>query len=140
MNGVTIKQLKKIEDHRGFLYEIYRCDDDNHINQMAYMSYTKEGISRGPHEHNEQIDFFVFIGPGDFEFHVWNKSGEHEILTVGESNPVSIRVKPCIIHGYKAISHGGAWSVNLPDSLYGGWMREKNVDEIRHEGSDIYKL
>ena len=40
---------------------------------MAYVSVTKPGVIRGPHEHVNQTDMFVFVGPGEFELHLWDR-------------------------------------------------------------------
>ena len=43
---------------------------------MAYISQTLPGIVRGPHEHNDQTDYFAFIGPSDFELTLWDARAE----------------------------------------------------------------
>ena len=64
INGVEVRKLKIYHDTRGWLTEIYRQDETNYRPVMAYLSETKPGVVRGPHEHKNQSDFFVFLAPG----------------------------------------------------------------------------
>lgn len=137
--GVTIKPLTKYTDDRGWLAEAYRRDEVDFLPQMSYLSYTKFGVRRGPHEHRLQSDYFVFAGPGDFKLYLWDNRpdfasfGEHLELEVGENNPVVVIVPPGVVHGYKCISQSGAFSINLPDKLYRGEKKTEEIDEVRHE-------
>lgn len=139
IKDVLIKNLKKYEDHRGWLSEVYRCDEDNYQPQMAYVSVTKPGVVRGPHEHVCQSDCFVFLGPGNFELYLWDRrensetKGEHIKISVGEDNPTMVIVPPGVVHGYKCIGDKEAYSLNLPDKLYKGEGKKEEVDEIRWE-------
>ena len=66
IKGVKIKNLTSFEDKRGWLKEIYRSDESSIAPEMCYVSHTNFNEIRGPHEHYEQSDFFVFVsGPGD---------------------------------------------------------------------------
>ena len=136
---VIIKNIKKNEDERGWLAEIYRSDEIDFVPVMNYLSFTKNGIIRGPHEHKYQSDYFVFVGPGDFELNLWDRrdnsgtNGQYLKLTVGESNPCLVIVPPGVVHGYKCVSNNGAFSINLPDKLYKGKNKAEEIDEIRWE-------
>jgi len=147
ITGVVLKKLGVFEDARGWLSEIYRKDEDKHIlPAMGYVSYTRFGEVRGPHEHVNQSDFFVFVGPGDFELHLWDNRknsktfGEYVKMRVGESNKCSVLVPLGVVHGYKSVTKPGSFSVNLPDRLYAGEGRKENVDEIRHESDKNSKF
>lgn len=139
IEGVIIKQLNKFEDDRGWLTEIYRGDELNYNPIMSYVSSTKPGIVRGPHEHTKQSDCFVFIGPGDFELHLWDNreksktNGQYLKISAGENNPTMVIVPPGVVHGYKNISGKDAWCINLPDKLYKGKKKQEEVDEKRWE-------
>jgi len=139
ITGVILKILQKFTDERGWLTEAYRQDQDNYQPLMSYISYTKNGIVRGPHEHVDQSDLFVFAGPGDFELHLWDRrensatKGEYQKIVVGESNPCTVIVPPGVVHGYKCISAAGSWSINLPNKLYKGLNKTEEIDEIRWE-------
>ena len=139
IEGVIIKKLEKFTDERGWLSEIFRNDEMKYQPVMAYVSVTKPGVVRGPHEHKLQSDFFVFPGPGIFKLYLWdNRQGselfrQEEILEVGESNPVAVLVPPGVVHGYKCVSTEPAYSINFPDKLYKGENKKEEVDEIRWE-------
>lgn len=131
---VKIKKLNKINDNRGWLMECLRKDEDKFNPAMIYTSFTKAGEIRGPHEHKKQTDYFIFAGPGNAEFFIWEKQFEYvqnNSFLVGEDNPVAIIVPPGVVHGYKAITD--TYIINLPDKLYKGFHKKKEVDEIRWE-------
>lgn len=141
MSGVVIQRLARHPDHRGWLIELFRCDelaDDNHP-QMAYVSETQPGVVRGPHEHREQSDCFAFFGPGEFELHLWDARrnsatlGLHERFLVGESRPRSVIIPPGVVHAYKNIGDNPGWVFNAPNRLYAGRGRCEPVDEVRYE-------
>ena len=109
---------------------------------MSYVSCTKPGISRGPHEHMEQTDVFTFIGPGDFEVHLWDNRTESPtymnkmVVIAGEQNNITVVVPPRIVHGYENISDRDAMVLNYPDKLFKGQDKKEKVDEIRHEDQE----
>jgi len=145
IKGVVIEKLIKFSDERGFLVETFRIDNlpDNLQPVMSYVSYTKPGITRGPHEHNRQTDIFCFIGPGNFKVKLWDNRKESDnygnCLEVigGKDNPIRVIVPPGVVHGYKNISEGvDGMVLNYPDKLYRGWDKKEEVDEIRHEDKE----
>ncbi|MFA5155619.1 MAG: dTDP-4-dehydrorhamnose 3,5-epimerase family protein [Patescibacteria group bacterium] len=139
MQGVIIKKLDKYTDERGWLTEIFRRDELAFTPAMSYVSLTKPGVIRGPHEHVSQSDCFVFLGPGTFRLYLWDRredsptKGEALELEVGENNPTLVIVPPGVVHGYKCISEIPALSINLPDALYKGEGKKEAIDEIRWE-------
>ncbi|MCX6796445.1 MAG: dTDP-4-dehydrorhamnose 3,5-epimerase family protein [Candidatus Falkowbacteria bacterium] len=139
IKDVVIKKIKKIEDERGWLAEVFRNDEKNYQPIMSYVSFTKAGVIRGPHEHQHQSDYFIFIGPGNFELHLWDSrpgsetEGEYVKMVVGEEEPVAVIVPPGVVHGYKCFSENGAYTFNLPDKLYQGKNKAEEADEIRWE-------
>jgi dTDP-4-dehydrorhamnose 3,5-epimerase len=139
MLGVIVKKINKYEDPRGWLAEFYREDEINYRPAMAYVSLTKPGIVRGPHEHREQADYFVFLGPGDFVIHLWDgrenspTKGEYQKFEVGANNPSLVIVPSGVVHGYKCVSSEGGLCINLADKLYKGENKKEEVDEIRWE-------
>ena len=139
MDGVRIRPLQRFEDTRGWLTELYRCDESNHQAAMCYVSSTYPGVARGPHEHTYQTDFFVFVGPGTFRVYLWDTRKEsptylHSMrFDAGENKPLTVLVPPRVVHAYKCISSEQGTVINLPDRLYRGFGRSEDVDEIRHE-------
>jgi dTDP-4-dehydrorhamnose 3,5-epimerase len=140
IKDVVVKELKKYEDERGWLCEIFREDElNNYQVPMSYISETKPNVIRGPHEHQEQSDLFVFIGPGKFKLYLWDNRKDSETyqetmeVEGGEDNLISVIVPPGVVHGYKCISDTPAWCINLPNKLYKGKDKTEEIDEIRWE-------
>lgn len=139
IKDVVVKKLNKYTDERGWLSEIWREDEDKYNPTMGYVSVTKPGVIRGPHEHKFQFDCFVFLGPGSFELFLWdrredsNTNGEHTKIEVGGDNPTMVIVPPGVVHGYKAVGELDAYCINLPDKLYKGTDKKEEIDEIRWE-------
>lgn len=139
IEGVIIKSLKKYSDNRGYLTEIWRQDELDHEAKMSYLSLTLPGVVRGPHEHRYQADCFIFVGPGEFDLHLWDRRENsstfknYEKIRAGESEPLLVVVPPGVVHGYKCVSSEAALSINLPDKLYKGEGKKEEVDEIRWE-------
>ncbi len=139
--GVVFRPLKRFDDHRGWLMELFRNDEvpPGHEPEMAYFSMTMPGVSRGPHEHVDQSDLFGFFGPGDFKLYLWDARvdsetyGQRFICVVGQSNPQSVIVPPGVVHAYKNISLHPSVVFNAPNRLYAGDGKREPVDEIRHE-------
>ncbi len=145
IKGVIIEKLNKFYDERGFLAETFRIDNlPKEIRpMMSYISYTKPGITRGPHEHKKQTDIFCFIGPGNFRIKLWDNRKESKTFgnyvdaIGGEDNPIRVIVPPGVVHGYKNIyKEADGMVINYPDKLYRGWYRKEEVDEIRHEDKE----
>lgn len=145
INKVDIIKLEKFVDERGFLIETYRIDTlpAGIKPVMSYVSYTKPGISRGPHEHMNQTDVFTFIGPGSFEIQLWDNRKESKtygnkmVVCAGEDNPITLIVPPGIVHGYKNVSEEKEGMViNFPDRLFKGPGKKEPVDEVRHEDKE----
>ncbi|HZI49646.1 MAG TPA: hypothetical protein VFD75_17745, partial [Pyrinomonadaceae bacterium] len=53
VRDVIIRPLNRYDDSRGWLMELFRSDDlpAEFLPVMAYISSTRPGITRGPHEH-----------------------------------------------------------------------------------------
>ena len=63
IDGCLITPLKKFADARGWLIEFFRQDElPSALHPvMGYLSMTHPGVARGPHEHRDQTDLFVFF-------------------------------------------------------------------------------
>jgi dTDP-4-dehydrorhamnose 3,5-epimerase len=136
--GVIVKTLTAFTDARGWLMELYRDDELPGAFEpaMSYLSMTHPGIARGPHEHREQTDGFVFMS-GSYKLYLWDNRPGHEarqmVMEVGEANPVLVTIPPGVVHAYRNVGESDAFVINLPDRLYKGWDKKEEVDEIRHE-------
>ncbi len=144
IEGVVVKPLRKHSDRRGWLMELFREDEISRefYPAMGYVSETAPGVTRGPHEHRGQADFFCFAGPSTFRIYMWDTRkesktfGNRNSIEAGESTPQCIIVPAGVVHAYKNIGHQAGWVLNFPNRLYGGKNRNEAVDEIRHEDID----
>lgn len=136
MEGVVIKELNVFTDERGWLTELFRNDETDFRPVMSYVSLTKPGISRGPHEHMDQSDFFCFLG--NFRLYLWDNRkgsvsfGEKFVLDTG-GKPVTAIVPPGVVHAYKNMGPAEGLVLNLPDRLFRGQGKKDPVDEVRYE-------
>lgn len=143
IHDCPISPLTKYHDERGWLAEFFRHDelDEQAYPAMGYISLTKPGVARGPHEHHDQSDLFVFFS-GTFRLYLWDARpqspsfGVRQVVDLGVDNPASAVVPPGVIHAYRNIADAGALIVNCPNRLYAGWGKKEAVDEIRHEDRD----
>ena len=148
IEGVEVTPLAYHHDARGWLTEIYRADEMRLQPVMAYVSQTHPGVARGPHEHREQADVFVFMGPSNFRVYLWDNRphspthGRHMRFEVGEDFPARVVVPAGVVHAYKNIGTRAGLVINCPDRLYAGAGRREPVDEIRWEDdpSGRYRL
>ena len=134
LEDVIITRLSKYLDSRGWLTEAWRADELAAAwhPAMGYVSSTQPGVTRGPHEHVEQADLFVFIS-GQLNLYLWDKAGATMQVAVGADYPASVLVPPGIIHAYQNVGLVDAIVLNFPNRLYRGRGRAEVVDEIRHE-------
>ncbi|HZM17238.1 MAG TPA: dTDP-4-dehydrorhamnose 3,5-epimerase family protein [Candidatus Krumholzibacteria bacterium] len=137
--GVEVTPLGFHQDRRGWLAEIYRNDEISVRPVMAYVSQTHPGVARGPHEHRDQADVFVFMGPSDFRIYLWDRRpaspthGQRMRFEAGESQPARVVVPAGVVHAYKNVGTKEGLVINCPDRLYAGPGRREPVDEIRWE-------
>ncbi len=140
IEGCIITPLKQYNDARGWLAEFFRQDelDEALYPVMGYVSTTRPGIARGPHEHVAQTDLFLFFS-GLFTLYMWDARrpsptyAHRMVVEVGESNPVSAIVPPGVVHAYRNDGSRDAFVINCPNALYAGEGKKQPVDEIRHE-------
>lgn len=138
---VVIYPLKKFVDERGWLAELFRHDQiaAEFYPAMSYISFTKPGVTRGPHEHTDQADLFCFIGPSVFKLRLWdnreNSATFRGVMTLfpGEDNAQAVIVPKGIVHAYKNIGPADGMVINCPNRLYKGENYSEEIDEIRHE-------
>jgi len=136
VEGVIIKELKQLHDDRGWLVETFRNDEIDFIPVMSYVSMTKPGIARGPHEHLDQSDYFCLFG--SFRLYLWDNRKDsttyqqHLAFDIKGRPHIAI-VPPGVVHAYKNIGKTDGLVINMPDRLFKGKDRTLPVDEIRYE-------
>lgn len=141
IEGVIIRPIPRHADHRGWLVECFRSDElpDGMAPPMAYVSLTRPGVARGPHEHREQADNFVFFGPSTFKLYLWDSRadsptrGRKQVVYGGEGAPLGVIVPPGVVHAYVNVGPTDGLVFNAPNRLFAGHGHREPVDEIRHE-------
>ena len=143
--GVRVALLAPATDSRGWLSELFRADELEAaglaaaLPAMAYLSMTRPGVARGPHDHSEQTDYFAFTGPSDFEVTMWDNRadsptfGRREVFVLGAGRPATLIVPPGVVHAYRNVGKVEGWVLNFPNRLYKGSGRQEPVDEVRYE-------
>src|SRR5271166_4601008 len=137
LQDIIWKQLTTFKDKRGWLCELFRHDElpDVYHPVMCYISMTEPGISRGPHEHVDQSDYFCFIGPSNFKVYLWDnrpKSPTYRYKNtdvVGIDKPMMLIIPPGIAHAYRNVGKESGVVFNCPNRLYKGPGRKDPVDE-----------
>ena len=141
IEGVIVRDLRKFNDERGWLTELFRHDElaAEFYPTMAYISATKPGVTRGPHEHVDQADLFCFLGPSNFKLRMWDNRADSKTfrhvmtLVVGVDNPKAVLVPAGVVHAYQNVGSDQGIVCNCPNRLYAGDGKREPVDEIRHE-------
>ena len=139
--GVLIRPLQQHTDHRGWLIELFRSDElpETNLPAMSYVSMTRPGVVRGPHEHRDQDDYFCFIGPSTFRLYLWDNRPDSPTYGVrwagefGERNRAAVVVPTGVVNAYRNVGTVEGIVFNAPNRLYAGPGRSEPVDEIRHE-------
>ncbi|MBI5810219.1 MAG: dTDP-4-dehydrorhamnose 3,5-epimerase family protein [Deltaproteobacteria bacterium] len=141
IEGIEVHPLKRYSDGRGWLMELFRHDElkGEYLPVMAYISMTRPGIARGPHEHTDQADLFSFAGPSDFKVYLWdNRKGSptyrnRMTIVAGESSPMAIIVPKKVAHAYKNVGDKDGLVFNCPNRLFKGQGKSAPIDEVRYE-------
>lgn len=141
IHDVIVKPVKRWNDKRGWLAETFRHDElaKEFHPTMSYVSVSLPGVQRGPHEHVDQADLFVFLGPGVFRVFLWDNRKDSPthwnrmVFEGGETNPISVLIPPGVVHAYRNISPGSSTVLNFPNRLFMGDHKKEPIDEIRHE-------
>ena len=141
IKNVVMHDLRRFDDRRGWLCELFRQDElaGEFLPAMAYISSTRPGVTRGPHEHVDQADLFCFLGPSNFKLRLWDNRPDSPTfrnattLIVGEDAPKAVLIPKGVVHAYQNVGSVDGIVINCPNRLYMGERRREPIDEIRHE-------
>ncbi|MGH7951478.1 MAG: dTDP-4-dehydrorhamnose 3,5-epimerase family protein [Limisphaerales bacterium] len=139
--GVRVEVLPVFKDERGSLHELFRADEipADFKPAMACSSWSHASVTRGPHQHVGQDDYFTFAGPSDFHVYLWDdragsaKAARGWFIVTGEKFPSRIFVPRGVVHAYRNIGNSSGLVVTVTNLLFKGEGRREPVDEIRHE-------
>lgn len=142
IEGVTVRELDKHADDRGFLMEVLRSDWDDVFRKFgqAYVSMNYPGVIRAWHFHKKQWDLFVCVA-GMIKVVLYDGragSPTHKRIdefVVGSHRPVAILIPPGVLHGYQTVGVEPALLLNFPTELYNA----SRSDEFRlpHDSPEI---
>ena len=109
IDGVVIKKIVKHNDHRGWLCEILR-DDDELLKKFGQttLTLTNPGIIKAFHYHKKQDDlWFIASGMAQVVLHDLREDSKTykktQVILAGEDNPVLILIPVGVAHGYKVL-------------------------------------
>lgn len=139
--GVRVEPLPIHRDSRGTLHELWRSDEipTGFHPLMACSSWSVPGVTRGPHEHQQQDDYFTFAGPSEFLVGLWDArprgAGARKgwWLRTGDPQPARIFVPHGVVHAYRNVGQVPGLVVTVANVLFRDEGRKHPVDEIRHE-------
>jgi dTDP-4-dehydrorhamnose 3,5-epimerase len=138
LKGITIKQIKRFSDERGFFTEVMRKDwtdlfAEDKIAQ-ANFSVTYPGIIRAWHRHlRGQTDYFIAL-KGTIKICAYDeKTTElNEIVSTGQDMQV-VRMPGHYWHGFKAVGNEPAMLLYFTTNSYD----YANPDEERRSWNDL---
>lgn len=124
IDGVVVKNLKKIVDERGWLIEILRSDWElfEKFGQV-YITTAHPKVVKAWHMHKKQTDNLACV-KGEVKLVLYNgrrgskTKGEINEFTIGEKNPLLLKIPAGVWHGFEALSGEPAMVVNVPTALY----------------------
>ena len=139
--GVRVEALPVFKDDRGSLHELFRMDEipAGFKPLMACSSWSHPGVTRGPHQHVGQDDYFTFAGPSNFCVYLWDDrpgaagAAKGWSIHTGEQAPSRIHVPRGVVHAYRNTGTTRGLVVTVTSLLFKGEGRRDPVDEIRHE-------
>lgn len=109
IEGVVVKQLKKIPDERGAIYHFLRRDDQlfEEFGEI-YFSKVYPGVVKGWHLHKKMIlNYAVIVGSVRLtlydERELSPTKGNTLEFTTGEENYCLIKIPPGIWNGFKGL-------------------------------------
>ena len=137
LKGITIKQLKRVNDERGSFTELMREDwkellNEEHPAQVNF-STSYPSIIRAWHRHiRGQNDYFIVL-KGTLRICAYNEETKEigEIISAGQ-DPQVVRVPGHYWQGFRVIGNETAFLLYFTTSLYD----HKNPDEERKAWND----
>ena len=137
LEGIKIRELKKIPDERGFFAEVFRKDWSNFLEgewiEQANFSVSYPNIIRAWHRHQKgQIDYFVVL-QGSMKICVYDeKTRSLDEIISSEHKIQIVRVPGQYWHGTKTIGNKPSLLVYFVTKLYD----HHNPDEDRRKWND----
>tara|TARA_B100000963_G_C22410743_1_gene573146 strand:- start:133 stop:585 length:453 start_codon:yes stop_codon:yes gene_type:complete len=121
IDGVIVKNLKKIPDDRGSILHIMKSSDTEFKKfGEVYCSTVYPGIVKGWHLHKEMtLNYVVLRGKIKFVLYDSRKEsltyGKTQIIYIGDDNFVRVTVPPMIWNGFMGIGLEESYIINFTD-------------------------
>jgi dTDP-4-dehydrorhamnose 3,5-epimerase len=132
IHGVKVTPLRQINDERGAIYHMLRCDDpDFERFGEIYFSLVYPGVIKAWHIHDRMTLHYAVV-TGLIKLVLYDgragspTRGEVQELFVGERNYCRVRIPPGIHNGFKGIGTAPALVANCSD--------------IPHDPGEIHRL
>lgn len=121
IDGVFVEKLNKIEDSRGKVMHMLRCDSPLFVSfGEIYFSTVNRGIVKAWKKHLKMTQYFA-VPVGEIKLVIYddrdNSSTKGKIyeLELGEENYCLVKIPPMLWYGFKGISSIPALIANCAD-------------------------
>ena len=106
MEGVEVVELRRFEDARGWLMELYReSRAPGSRARQTNLSCSRQGVIRGLHYHERgQSDLFACLQGMIRVVALDTRSGETFTQDIGEENLAAVWVRGSLAHGFEALT------------------------------------
>jgi dTDP-4-dehydrorhamnose 3,5-epimerase len=105
MDGVLELPIRRYEDERGWLAELYRAGSLPKPARQTNVSFSRRGVIRGLHYHERgQDDLFVCLRGTARVVVLDTRTGETFSADIGDENPVAVYVRGSLAHGFEALT------------------------------------
>ncbi|UCE17424.1 MAG: dTDP-4-dehydrorhamnose 3,5-epimerase family protein [Gemmatimonadota bacterium] len=124
IEGVRVKDLRRISDDRGYLVEMLRSDwPEFETFAQCYATACYPGVVKAWHYHTAQWDHFVCIqGVARIVLYDPRENsptrGAVNEFRVDASQPALIKIPPLVYHGFTSESDRPVLMINFPTQLY----------------------
>lgn len=106
--GVSIENLSRIPDSRGFFSEVARSSSFETTFVQMNHSHSRVGVLRGLHYHRKQADLW-YVMNGEAQIVLADLRDRHvrpavQTFTSSGDDPCTIYIPPGVAHGYLALT------------------------------------
>jgi methylation protein EvaC len=141
---VKIKKLNIFANDQGYLFETLRNDDEFYDGKFGQclISELYPEVIKGLHRHWKQTDYTTCIR-GNIKYVVAkekeNGTADVKVYTIGESNPIMIKVPPGLWHGYMPLGNEKACVLHVLDKAFD--INDPDTERIDHESfGDVWTV
>tara|TARA_Y100000310_G_scaffold167546_2_gene167398 strand:- start:36157 stop:37890 length:1734 start_codon:yes stop_codon:yes gene_type:complete len=120
---IEIKKLNVFANEQGYLFETIRADDNIYEGKFGQVliSVLYPGVIKGWHLHNQQLEYTTCVN-GNIKYVALKENNDGtkdvQVLTIGDKNPIIVKIPPGIWHGYMPLANKEATVLHLMDKPY----------------------